>query len=144
DYGLFQLSVPASMLALRWATVEGPILAQLPWLADCLEWNGQVCAGGYVDAVHTDTGKGIAIITLGGQPLKPITRPYLDPQARTRTPYRRPEFHASIAAELPETITTWIVPYDSPLVDQAQRAMIHNLRMHLWGRLADDHEGWGD
>lgn len=144
EYGLFELSVPASTLAVRWGNTEGPILAQLSWMADCLGWDGRVCAGGYVDAVHTDSRKGVSIISMGGQPLKQTARPYSDPTSRLQTPYTRPNFHAALAAELPETMSTWLVPSESPLAEQAQRAIIHNLRVYLWGRLADDAEGWGE
>lgn len=146
EHGLFALSSPAPLLTLRWGGIQGPALARLPWKADNLAWDGSVGVGGYVDALHRMQIRNtpVAVLCMGGQPLKPTTTPYPDNRARFHLPYTKPDFHAGLAVELPESMTTWLVVGDTSLMTIAQSAMIHNLRMHLWGRLADGDEGWDD
>jgi hypothetical protein len=147
EKGLFTLDAPTSMLTLRWSSVDGPALARLAWKAGNLEWDGTVRIGGYIDAIHLTEIPGVSfpitVIYMGGQPLKHDLVPYPTNTLRAHPPYRAPDFHSGLASELPESVTTWLVSNDSPLTVMAQDAMLNDLRLYLFGRLADDKSSWG-
>ncbi len=144
-HGLFELSTSTPDVTIYWNNVhDGAALASLPWQPDSLEWDGSIKIGGYVDAIHLmeipDVDLVVNVLYLGGQPLKPDIRPY--PDAGYRGAITQPDFHACLVSEITESYTTWIVPEDSPLSQIAQDAMMNNLRLHCYGRLADDDSGW--
>ncbi|HLV35643.1 MAG TPA: hypothetical protein VKY59_11040 [Spirillospora sp.] len=144
--GLFELIVPAQRLTLRWGGERGPALARLRWQPDNLQWDGSVRVGGFVDALHLTTlersDAGVAVIFIGGQPLKPDTRPFPDPHGRHHVPYPVPNFEDGIADDVAEDVTTWLAPEDSPLVTLAQDAMMNKLRVYCFGHLAPPAGGW--
>ncbi|MDX1993845.1 MAG: hypothetical protein SF029_15770 [bacterium] len=146
EVGLFTLNYPAALLTLRWGSPDGPALARLPWKPDSLDWDGTVKMGGYVDAIHVTEIGGISypvtVIYMGGQPLKASTSGFPDAALRNRPPYPAPEFYAGLAAEVGQSATTWLVPDESPMAAMAQHAMMNNLRLYFFGRLADDNSGW--
>lgn len=147
EFGEFELPAGGtSPVTIYWRDVhKGAALVRLPWRADSLDWDGGVRIGGYVDAMHiTNIADGeltVAIIYLGGQPLRNSLRPY-DTAADRETPEFMPSFHAALASDVTETISTWIAPFDSPLTGIAQDAMQNNMRLHCFGRLADESSGW--
>lgn len=144
--GLFELTVPAQTLTLRWGGEDGPALAYLRWKADNLEWDGSVRLGGYVDAIHLTTFEraevGVAVILLGGQPLHPHVKPYPDAQARYQVPYPVPSFEEGLVDHVAEDVTTWLAPEDSALVTMAQDALMNKLKVHCFGHLAAPAGGW--
>ena len=146
EHGLFELSTPAQQVTLRWSKPNGPALVTLPWQADNLEWDGQVMIGGYVDAIHItefeETGLVVQVVSLGGQPILCTTKPYPGAIDRASFAYKRRDFHDGLVAEVAETNTTWLIDHDSPLADMVHDAMVNNLRLHLWGRLAEEDSGW--
>jgi hypothetical protein len=161
EKGLFTLPAPADLLTLRWGggapdegegdTHEvgaGSALARLRWRADSLGWDGRVCVGGYIDAMHIapieglDEPRALVVLTVGGMPLLPAAQPYLDASARRNVPYPFPAFREGMAEEVPETITTWLALDDNPVLTLAQDALVSKLRVYLFGRLADERAGW--
>ncbi|GAB4515782.1 MAG: hypothetical protein OHK0046_19740 [Anaerolineae bacterium] len=146
--GVFRLNAPAQELTLRWYGEDGPALARLPWRADSLGWDGRITLGGYLDAIHINQLPGLEmavdVLSLGGHPLQPGTSPYLNSKQRARVPYAQPDFHAALVSSIPESATTWLVAEDSSLAAAAQDALMNNVRLYLFGRLADDESGWGD
>jgi hypothetical protein len=144
--GLFELTVPAQALTLRWGGERGPALARLGWQVDNLQWDGSVRIGGFVDALHMTTLErdemALTVLFMGGQPLKPKSRPYPDMHARAQVPYAVPSFEDGIADEVPEDVTTWLAPEDSPLVTMAQDAMMNKLRIYCFGHIAPAVGGW--
>jgi hypothetical protein len=146
EFGLFTLSAPASVINVRWGAEDGCILARLKWQADTLEWDGSARIGGYIDAIHLTEIPGspvaIAVLFMGGQPLKPAFAPYPNAQQRLMIPPHNTDFHAGLAAEAPESLTTWLVPEDSPLMTFTQDAMLQNTRLYCFGRLAEKESGW--
>lgn len=147
EYGLFTLPRPAAALTLRWAGERGPALARLPWRVDTLEWDGSVRAGGYVEAIHVTeiprVSYPVTVIYLGGQPLRHDVHGYPTSAQRERSTYQPPDFYTALAAEVGKSVTTWLVPDESPLAAIAQEALMHNLRLHFFGRLADEASAWG-
>lgn len=129
DYGLFTLPAPAQMLTVRWSRADGPALARLPWRVDSLDWDGTARAGGYIEALHlaahAHDSHPITAIYLGGQPLKHTLN----------GPPTRPDFYSGLAADVGKSTTTWLVHHHSPLADLARQALLHGLRVHLFGRL---------
>ncbi|MAS36006.1 MAG: hypothetical protein CL610_18505 [Anaerolineaceae bacterium] len=145
--GLFELTVPAQLLTLRWGGGSGPALARLRWQPDNLGWDGSVQIGGFIDALHmtsVERGEeiGVAVIFLGGQPLKPGTQPHPTMHSRHDVPYPVPSFEDPITDAVPESVTYWLAPEDSSLVTLAQDAMMNKLRVHCYGHLAPASGGW--
>lgn len=147
EFGLFALDAPAQEVTVRWCGVDGPALARLNWQADTLEWDGQVAIGGYIDTLHMMAVPGtdipIIVCHMGGQPLNPTASAYPGANMRSQVPYVHPEFHAGLAAEISESVTTWIVLEDNPLAALVRDALVANMRLYLFGSLADDESGWG-
>ncbi len=143
EHGLFQLNAPSPVVIVRWGGASGPALAQLRWRADSLAWDGSVRVGGFVDALHlTDQPHPLAVLSVGGQPLKYDTVPYPGAGERPRVPYTAPAFGDGLAQEVEEALTTWLAPDDSPLLGLAQDALVSKLRVYCFGRLADEDGGW--
>ncbi len=145
-HGLFTLDAPSSLLTLRWGSAEGPALTRLRWQVDLLEWDGSVRIGGYIDAMHIveldDLPEPIAILQVGGQPLKFGIAGYPARTARRSVPYPVPSFFDGIDDEIPESVTTWIAFADSAALTLAQDALVSKLGVHCFGRLADQAAGW--
>ena len=142
-YGLFQLNAPSPTLVVRWGATDGPALAQLRWQVDSLGWDGAVGIGGFVDALHlTDVPYPIAVLHVGGQPLKHETTPYPAASVRPRLPYPLPAFPDGLVDSVEEGVTTWLAPDDSPLLGLAQDALVSKLRVYCFGHLADENGGW--
>lgn len=145
-YGLFEFPAPCPIVTLRWGGERGSALIQFPWQPDSLEWDGSVRVGGYVDAIVTgkdaQTGLSIAVISVGGQPINAQVSPYPPASARERIPYQSPDFHQGVAMDVGESLTTWIIRDDSSLMAAMRDALIHNLRLHVWGRFVENDHGW--
>ena len=108
---------------------------------------GSVRIGGFVDSLHLTTVErtediAVALLTVGGQPLKPTFSPYPDMHDRHRVPYPVPSFEDGLADDIAEDVTTWLAPEDSALVTMAQDAMMNKLRVHCFGHLAPAAGGW--
>lgn len=146
--GLFTLSAPADVLTLRWGAADGAPLTQLRWQPDSLEWDGSVRLGGYIDALHFTQINAlpapIAVLNVGGQPLKPEIKPFPTPGERRRVPYPVPSFSDGIADEIQEGVTTWIAFEEHAALTLAQDAVVSKLRAHLYGRLTDQKAGLHD
>jgi hypothetical protein len=147
-HGLFTLTAPAERLTLRWGGAHGAALCQLRWQADSLEWDGRVRVGGYIDAMHitelAPLPEPIVVLIVGGQPLKPGSKPYPDLADRRAVPYPVPAFHDGLADEVGETVTTWMAFEGSAALALAQDALVSKLRVYLFGRLAEQAAGWHD
>ncbi|PJF22010.1 MAG: hypothetical protein CUN56_08150 [Phototrophicales bacterium] len=133
EYGLFTLDVPSSVITLYWGGEDGTALVRLRWQPDNLDWDGSVCVGGYIDAIHFNYSG--AILYLGGHPL------LVDAPAKTAN-YTKPVFNHGLATDLKESCTTWFLPPESPLMSTVQLALAHNLRVHFMGHLADHGSPW--
>jgi hypothetical protein len=148
EFGRFTLSAPAEIITLRWGGAEGPALTQLRWTVDTLDWQGTVQIGGFVDAMHItealDLPEPVTVLTVGGQPLHPRSHPYPGINQRRRVPYPVPAFGDSVAEEITEGVSTWIVFAESPVAVMAQDALVSKLRVHCFGSLADQDAGWHD
>lgn len=145
--GLFTLKSPSAWINVRWGSANGAVLARLRWQADCLNWNGRVRLGGYIDALHlSQLGTGgdeyYGVVFFGGQPLKPETSLYPTTGQRTRSVYAPPDFYKLIDSDVPETTSTWIASDDSPLLTMAQDAMFNKARVVFTGRLTTSAEHW--
>lgn len=146
-HGTFALDEVPSRVIVYWrGEAEEAALTSLPWHAESLAWDGSVKVGGYVDAIHLAALPGmlvpVSLVYVGGQPLRPDVYPY--PRATTRTTNTttlRPDFHASLDSAIPESTTPWLIT-DDGLARAAREAMIYNLRMHCFGRMADADSGW--
>ena len=145
-HGLFELDAPAQTLILRWGGEAGPALAYLRWQVDSLAWDGVIRVGGYIDSIHltnvTSKLDPLAVITIVGQPLKSEGHGYQTAAQRHRLPYPPPNFHHSIAADVPGSVSTWLIPDASQFFGTVQETMMSNLRLHVYGNLADDASGW--
>jgi hypothetical protein len=136
--GLFQLPAPAPTVIVRWGSADGPALVQLRWRTDSLDWDGAIRVGGFVDTMHlTGEPYPIALLHVGGQPLRHDTLPY--PGAGQRLV--APSFADGIA-DVDEGVTTWLAPDESPLLSLAQDALVSKLRVYCFGHLADEEAGW--
>jgi hypothetical protein len=146
ESGLFTLNEPASVLTVRWCGAKGPALARLPWQPDNLGWSGRIGFGGYVDALHVTEIPGlpysVMVIYVGGQPLKSTTMGYPNSAVRYQPPYPAPDFYSGLAADVTESITTWLVPDESPMALMSKDAIMNNLRLHFFGQIADDASGF--
>ena len=143
--GLFTLDVPAKVLTLRWGGADGAPLTQLRWQVDSLEWDGSVRLGGFIDAMHITTIAAlpapIVVLSVGGQPLKPGIKPFPAAGDRQRTPYPVPAFGDGIDDEIGEGVTTWVAFEEDAALTLAQDALVSKLRVHLYGRLAEQKTG---
>lgn len=146
DSGIFELTMPAQRLVVRWGAEDGAPLAVLPWQPDTLEWDGAVSLGGYVDSLHLTTDYSdevaLAILSFGGQPLRPGARLFPPASQRGRAPLSPPDYFRLIDDDYDEATTTWITTDDSPLLTAAQDALMNKLRVVFSGRLADDASGY--
>ncbi len=61
---------------------------------------------------------------------------------KAHNPYSPPHFHKSLAANTPETTTTWFINQGTPAADLARDAILHNMRVYLYGRLAEEGSLW--
>lgn len=147
-YGLFTLTVPTRTLILRWGAENGPALAALTWQVDSLAWDGLIRLGGYVDALHVMalplTADPVTVIHVGGQPLKLSETGYPSAEKRQSVPYPAPNFNASLAQDVAESVSTWLIPEKNMFGDMVQQAMLRNLHLQVFGRLADDASGWDE
>lgn len=143
--GLFELSVPAAKLCVRFGHPQGAVLARLAWQPDNLGWSGRVRVGGFVDGLHMSHMGAVeeffGVIAFGGQPLKPGAALYARAADRQQPIYTSPNFYDLIDDEVPETTTTWITSEDSPLLTMAQDAMMNKSRVVFTGRLASN-DNW--
>lgn len=146
--GTIALAAPDRHLILRWQAQDGPALVSLVWQGETPAWEGSVRVGGYADAIHLcalpNTGEYVHMLYLGGQPLQ--YRPSSLSRAHNHLNLlgRSPDFHHRMALDLSETVTTWLIPQNSPLAQQITTAMLSNARMHLFGRLAEDNHPYAD
>lgn len=143
--GVFTLPAPASILTLRWGGENGAALMQFKWQPDTLAWSGNVCVGGYIEALHLTELPGIdeslVIATVDGQPLRPTIQPY--PAAKQRKlPIPRPDFFTGIDEACDLTLTTWLISAESLLAGSLQDALSNRIRVYLFGRLPDERGGW--
>lgn len=145
DRGLFELEEAADVVTLWWGNVGGSALTQLRWRADNLEWDGSVRIGGGIEALHMMQVPGLdsalLVLHVDGQPLRPEAIAFPDPMQRRRLPYPLPEYLEAVDESLDPTTTTWLINEDSPLATLAQDAMMNNLHLGLYGRLAEDAQG---
>lgn len=147
EHGQFQLQDATQAVTVRWGSRAGPVVARLPWRPDSLDWDGRVWMAGYLDAMHIMSAAGaesLAVVFLGGKPLRQETAPYPRASQRQRTPYAAPSFHTGLVTEVPECVTTWLVNVEGPLLAAVQDALNNNLRLHCFGALATEASGWGD
>ncbi len=144
--GSFTLTAPAEVLTVRWGNANGAPLAQLRWQVDALDWDGAVRVGGFIDTMHSTEIAAlpapIVVLTVGGQPLRPGTRPFPALAERKRSPYAPPSFSEGIDEEIDESITTWIAFEEDASLTLAQDALVSKLRVYLYGRLAEQKAGW--
>ena len=144
--GLFTLTAPADVLTLRWGGADGAALAQLRWQVDTLEWDGAVRVGGFIDAMHITTLPAlpapIVVLHVGGQPLKPATKPYPSLADRTLTPYLIPSWGDGLDDAIDEGVTTWVAFEEDAALTLAQDALVSKLRVYCFGRLAQQRAGW--
>lgn len=143
--GLFTLSAPADVLTLRWGGADGAPLTQLRWQVDTLDWDGSTRLGGFIDALHITQIAAlpapIVVLTIGGQPLKPGIKPFPTSDERPRAPYPVPSFSDGIDDAIQEGVTTWVAFEDDPALTLAQDALVSKLRVHVYGRLAEQKAG---
>jgi len=146
--GLFTLTAPAEVLTLRWGGADGAPLTQLRWQADSLEWDGTVRLGGFIDAMHITQLAAlpapIVVLSIGGQPLKPSVKPFPTLADRKRVPYAVPSFSEGIEDQTQEGVTTWIAFEEDAALTLAQDALVSKLRVHVYGRMAEQKAGWHD
>jgi hypothetical protein len=139
--GCYQFSAPPSlMLTLRWLDSGGAALRVFDPQPEASAWDGRICVGGYIDAMHSYYAGGsewITLLYLGGQPVQSADIPGAIRSQAILSDHNS-DFHRGLASHLNETVTTWLVASDSPLVAQAQTAMFRNARVHLFGQLAPD------
>jgi hypothetical protein len=86
----------------------------------------------------------IAVLHVGGQPLKHETSPYPGADQRADVPYAVPSFADGLAGEVEEGLTTWLAPDEGPLLALAQDALVSKLRVYCFGHLADEDGHWHD
>ena len=145
EYGKFTLKTPSLALTLHWNSGKGPALAWLPWNDGKLNWRGQINVGGYVDSIHmtelSDLELTIVVLFIGGQPLKHGFAPYPTVDKRKADDFSL-EFYSGVETESTETVSTWLIDDESSLMNMTRDAMISNLRLHLYGHLAEQESGW--
>lgn len=141
--GEFDLDETPRTITVGWG--DAP-LTQLDFTSGALDWDGTVCLGGFVTAIHMTELQAIdmalAIVTLEAQPLKPSVTPFLTPSQRSNYPYAPPDGLDGIDDDTPEGVTTWIAEIDSPLTGLMQDAMNQGHRIHAYGQLASEEHGW--
>ena len=141
NQGQFQLTIaPSMMITLRWLDAAGAALYVFELQPESVAWDGRICVGGYIDAMHSYHAGGkdwLTLLYLGGQPVQTADIPG-SIRSQSILANHNLDFHQGLASHLHETVTTWLVPSESPLVAQAQAAMFRNARVHLFGELASD------
>ena len=146
--GAITLPLTERALTLRWQAQDGPALLTLMWQQDQPRWDGAVRVGGYADALHLSqlpsTGDYVHMLYMGGQPLQYTPTSLSRQHNHLHLLGRSPDFHHRMTLDIAETVTTWLIPYGSPLAEQVYNAMIGNIRMHLFGRLAEDKHPYAD
>jgi len=147
-HGMFAMPVTQQTVTLRWQAHDGPALLSLIWNNGKPRWDGSVRVGGYADALHLcavpNTGEYVHMLYMGGQPLQYNPATLSRQHNHLQSLGRSPDFHHRMALNLAETVTTWLIPYGNPLAEQVYNAMLHNARMHLFGRLAEDNHPYAD
>ncbi len=143
--GLFTLAAPAEWLTVRFGHAAGPALTRLRWHPDNLEWDGKARVAGVIEALHL-TGRTVPGVTIGvlhliGQPLSIAALPYPSPDERTGDVYHLPEV-VPLAGLIDETLTTWLVGEDSPLMGLVHDAFSNGVRVWFTGELAEEDSGW--
>lgn len=145
-HGLFELDAPTAILTVRWGSNDGAALTQLRWRIDNLQWDGSVRLGGMVEAIHLtelpDTDLPMAVIAFSGQPLHPQTRPYYDASQRAITHFDAPDYLSGVDDSHMPRVVTLITLAESPLVSTAQESLMNQVPLHVYGRLADEADGW--
>jgi hypothetical protein len=141
NQGMYQFATaPSVLLTLRWLDATGAALYVFEPQQESVAWDGQICVGGYIDAMHSYHAGGdkwITLLYLGGQPVQSADIPG-SIRSQAILSDHNSDFHRGLASHLHETVTTWLVGSQSPLVAQAQAAMFRNARVHLFGQLASD------
>jgi hypothetical protein len=145
DKGLFTLTTPAEVVTVRWGAEDCAPLTQLRWQADSLEWDGSVRLGGFIDAMYITQIAAlpapIVVLSVGGRPLKPEIKPFPTSADRRLTPYPVPSFADGIDDTIEEGVTTWIAFEEEAALTLAQDALVSKLRVHVYGRLAEQKAG---
>ncbi|MGB1285627.1 MAG: hypothetical protein ACPG7F_03750 [Aggregatilineales bacterium] len=147
ETGLFELSMPAQTLTLRWGAADGAALTQLRWQPDNLAWNGSVRLGGMIQALHLVMlprmeDFPLLLLDVEAQPLLPATKQATSGRERRNYPYTVPDFFDGIDGELDPDFTTWLLPEESALAGLVQDAMMNHRNVNFYGTLAPQDDPW--
>ncbi|MDQ7027986.1 MAG: hypothetical protein Q9P01_21020 [Anaerolineae bacterium] len=147
NHGLFELDAPTTELTLRWGSADGAPLKRLKWQADNLQWDGSVALGGMVEMLHltelpTLDDLPVSVVHFSAQPLLADARPYPDASQRHLSEFPIPYYVDSVDDTMRPMMVTLLTLSDSPLTSHAQEAMLQKIPMHIYGRLADEAQGW--
>lgn len=144
DVGLFTLTVPAKRLDILVGEGDNSTrLARLHWNADSLEWHGAIRLGGQVESLTVlQVGRQVVTAaTVVGSLLKWRATPYVTAGRRGIHDVSPDSYDEGILADS-ETITTWIMPEDSPLSSMMESALLNNTRVWLRGQVAENNSPW--
>jgi hypothetical protein len=146
SHGLFELEAPAPELTVRWGGADGIALKLLKWQPDNLHWDGSIALGGMVEMLHItelpELDLPLAVVHFSAQPLLVDTRPYPDASQRQLSQFPVPYFVDAVDDRLRPMMVTLITLSDSPLASYASDALLQKTPMHVYGRLADEEQGW--
>ena len=146
SHGIFELDAPTPVLTLRWGSADGAPLKQLKWQPDNLHWDGSVALGGMVEMVHITEiealNEAVAVVYFSAQPLLPDTRPYPDASQRHLTEIPMPYYVDMVDDTQRPMIVTLLTLADSSLAAHAQESLLQKMPLHVYGRLADEAQGW--